>query len=112
MADAVLGAYVDAQRTYAMRDRDGDGVLQYAQKLASAPGKHDGLYWPTGAAQSDEESPFGPLLAESAAYLKGHNVGDPYRQDAGSVRLPSRECNGSFQYRLGLGSTENRQATT
>ena len=23
--------------------------------------------------------PFGPLIAESAAYLKGHAVGDPYR---------------------------------
>ena len=31
----VLNAYIDAQRAYAARDRDGDGVLQYAQKLAS-----------------------------------------------------------------------------
>ena len=75
----VLRAYIDAQRAYAARDRDGDGVLQYAQKLASAPGKHDGLYWPTDAAKGDEASPFGPLIAESAAYLKGHAAGDPYR---------------------------------
>ena len=39
----VLRAYVDAQRAFASTDRDGDGVLQYAQKLASSPGKHDGL---------------------------------------------------------------------
>jgi hypothetical protein len=75
----VLRAYLDAQRVYATQDRDGDGVLQYAQKLASAPGKHDGLYWPADAAKGDEESPFGPLIAESAAYLKGHGAGDPYR---------------------------------
>ena len=75
----VLRAYIDAQRAYATQDRDGDGVLQYAQKLASAPGKHDGLYWPADAAKGDEESPFGPLIAESAAYLKGHGAGDPYR---------------------------------
>ena len=75
----VLRAYVDAQRAYATRDRDGDGVLQYAQKLASAPGKHDGLYWPADAAKGEEASPFGPLIAESAAYLKGHAAGDPYR---------------------------------
>jgi hypothetical protein len=75
----VLRAYIDAQRAYAARDRDGDGVLQYAQKLASAPGKHDGLYWPADAAKGEEESPFGPLIAESAAYLKGHTAGDPYR---------------------------------
>jgi len=75
----VLNAYLDAQRAYAARDRDGDGVLQYAQKLASAPGKHDGLYWPTDAAKGEEASPFGPLVAESSAYLKGHTARDPYR---------------------------------
>jgi hypothetical protein len=75
----VLRAYIDAQRAYAARDRDGDGVLQYAQKLASAPGKQDGLYWPADAAKGEEASPFGPLIAESAAYLEGHKAGDAYR---------------------------------
>jgi hypothetical protein len=75
----VLRAFVDAQRAYAAVDRDGDGVRQYAQKLASTPGKRDGLYWSADAAQGEETSPFGPLIAESAAYLKGHGAGDPYR---------------------------------
>jgi hypothetical protein len=75
----VLRAYVDAQRAYAARDRDDDGVLQYAQKVASTPGKHDGLYWPADAAKDEEASPFGPLIAEGADYLKGHTAGDPYR---------------------------------
>jgi len=74
----VLQAYLDAQREYASRDRDG-GVLQYARKLASAPGKQDGLYWPADPAKGEEESPFGPLVAESSAYLAGHKKGDPYR---------------------------------
>ena len=74
-----LQAYIDAQRAYAARDRDGDGVLQYAQKLASSPGKHDGLYWPADEAKGEEPSPFGPLIAASAAYFKGHATGDPYR---------------------------------
>jgi hypothetical protein len=78
-AIAVLRAYVDAQRQYASRDRDGDNVLQYAQKLGSTPGKQDGLYWPDNASKDGERSPFGPLVAESAAYLKGHKEGDPYR---------------------------------
>ncbi len=73
----VLRAFVDAQRVYAARDRDGDGVLQYARRLASTPGKRDGLYW--SAAPGEEMSPFGPLIAESAAYLEGHMLGDPYR---------------------------------
>ena len=75
----VLRAYIDAQRAYAARDHDGDDVLQYAQKVASTPGKHDGLYWPADATKGEEESPFGPLLAQSAAYIKGHVAGDPYR---------------------------------
>jgi len=42
----VLRAYLDAQREYAAVDRDGDEVLQYAQKVASSTGKHDGLTGP------------------------------------------------------------------
>jgi Protein of unknown function (DUF2950) len=75
----VLRAYVDAQQAYGATDRDGDGVRQYAQKLASAPGKRDGLYWPADAAKGEEPSPFGPLIAESAAHFEGRKAGDPYR---------------------------------
>ena len=38
-------AYVDAQREYALVDRNGDGVYEYAQKLVSSPGRRDGLIW-------------------------------------------------------------------
>jgi len=75
----VLRAYLDAQRAYASRDRDGDGVRQYARKLISTPGKFDGLYWPADPAKGEEASPFGPLIAESSPYLAGHKKGDPYR---------------------------------
>ncbi len=75
----VLRAYIDAQREYAAVDRDGDGVRQFAQKLASSPGKRDGLSWPADASKGEEISPFGPLIAESAAYLEGHKAGDAYR---------------------------------
>ena len=56
-------AYADAQREYATLDRDGNGLLEYAQKLASTPGTHDGLYWETN--EGDPASPLG-LLAASA----------------------------------------------
>lgn len=49
-------AYVDAQREYAQVDRNGDGVLEYAQKLLSTPGKRDGLIWSTSLG---DESPLG-----------------------------------------------------
>ncbi len=61
-------AYVEAQREYASRDRDGDGVLKYAQKITSSPGQTDGLYWPPGL--TGEMSPLGPLVAQ--AQTKGY----------------------------------------
>jgi hypothetical protein len=74
-----MRAFVDAQRAYASRDRDGDGVLQYARKIMSSPGKKDGLYWPADPAKDEEASPFGPLIAEASPYIEGHKAGDPYR---------------------------------
>ena len=78
-AISVLRAYLDAQRQYAARDRNGDEVLEYAQKLGSSPGQHDGLYWPADVSKGEEASPFGPLIAASADYLKGHQAGDSFR---------------------------------
>jgi len=57
----VCHAYVDAQREYALKDWDGDGLLVYARKFASSPGKKDGLYWETK--QGEDQSPLGPLVA-------------------------------------------------
>jgi hypothetical protein len=57
----VVRTYVEAQHEYASRDRDGDEVLEYAQRLVSSPGTHDGLYWPPDS--DGETSPLGPLVA-------------------------------------------------
>jgi len=65
----VMRAYVDAQREYAGVDHNGDGVLEYAQRLVSSPGKEDGLYWPPEF--DGDESPLGPLVAYAQA--KGYN---------------------------------------
>lgn len=75
-AIALMRAYVPAQVEYASQDRDGDEVLEYAQKLASSPGKQDGLYWPAAAGEPD--SPFGPLVADAEQHLKYHKKGEPY----------------------------------
>jgi hypothetical protein len=56
-------AYVDAQREYVSKDREGDGVLQYAQHFVSHNGKKDGLYWE--ATPGEEKSPLGPLFARA-----------------------------------------------
>jgi hypothetical protein len=44
----VCRGYVEAQMEYGARDRDADGVLEYAQKIVSSPGQRDGLYWEGG----------------------------------------------------------------
>lgn len=72
-----LRAYVDAQVQYASQDRDGDEVLEYAQKVISTPGKKDGLYWQVASAD-DSVSPLGPFVAELPAYVKERKTGEPY----------------------------------
>jgi hypothetical protein len=68
-------AYVDAQRDYAMEDRDADGVLEYAQKLVSSEGQTDGLYWPME--QGDGDSPAGGFVSEQQL-RKAKTKGDGY----------------------------------
>ena len=58
-------AIVDAQREYALKDVDGDGVLQYAEKFRSDPGKKNGLYWETK--EGEQPSPLGQLVADARA---------------------------------------------
>lgn len=60
----VCKTYVDAQLEYVPRDYDGDGLFEYAQKLLSAPGKKDGLYWETK--EGEEKSPLGTFMAGAA----------------------------------------------
>jgi hypothetical protein len=74
-AIAVMREYVDAQVKYASVDRDGDDVLEYAQRIVSTAGKQDGLYW---ASDGGGESPLGPFVSESASYLQGRQAGDPF----------------------------------
>jgi DUF2950 family protein len=40
----ICRGYVEAQRKYASVDRNKDGMLEYASRLMSTPGDHDGLY--------------------------------------------------------------------
>jgi len=61
----VCQAVVDAQKQYASETHDGDTVKQYAAKLVSDPGKHNGLFWKVAA--GEPQSPIGPLIAEAAA---------------------------------------------
>ena len=58
----VCHGYVDAQRQYAAEDRDGSGVLKFAQHFISTHGK-DGLYWES--APGETPSPISQFIAQA-----------------------------------------------
>jgi hypothetical protein len=68
-------AYVDAQREYAMKDRDSNNLREYAQRFGSTKGKKDGLYWE--AKEGEEQSPLGPIAAQAVREgYTGRKTGD------------------------------------
>jgi hypothetical protein len=54
----------DAQREYFRHDRDGDGILEYAQTFRSSLGLQDGLFWPV--LEGEPQSPIGELVARAS----------------------------------------------
>jgi Protein of unknown function (DUF2950) len=62
-AIAISRGYVDAQNDYALQQREGYDVNQYAQRIISTPGKQDGLAWqnPDGT----WEGPIGENIAKA-----------------------------------------------
>jgi hypothetical protein len=57
-------AVCDAQHDYAQLALPDKPAGDYAQRfLCSAPGRHDGLYWPAQSGEPD--SPLGPLVADA-----------------------------------------------
>ncbi len=80
-AVGVCLAYADAQVAYASKDRNGDGVKEYAQRLVSTPGSYDGLYWDSTA--DEEPSPAGPGLT-------------PLREALTTAAAPAAPFNGYF----------------
>src|SRR5262245_57159714 len=61
---ATMYEYVEAQNEYRDKQHDGN-PKSFAQRLLSTEGKHDGLYW--YSAPGEEDSPFGPYIAEVGA---------------------------------------------
>jgi hypothetical protein len=57
----ICRGYVEAQQEYAMTKHDGSEVNQYAQRVISTPGKHDGLVW------RNEDGSIGGPIAEGIA---------------------------------------------
>jgi hypothetical protein len=64
-AIAILRGFDEAQLEYASVEHDGSGMLQYAQKFISSPGKQDGLSWKN--ADGSFGGPMGDEIAEAVA---------------------------------------------
>ena len=78
-------AYAVAQwEYYTESDWDQDGVAEYAQRLYSTPGKHDGLYWETS--EGDKPSPLGRLVASAHAEGYGPKTESPDAAAKGSSK--------------------------
>lgn len=63
-AIAVCRGFVEAQHDYASEKHDGSELNEYAQRIISTPGKHDGLAW-----QNADGSWAGPVGEEIAKAL-------------------------------------------
>jgi Protein of unknown function (DUF2950) len=72
----ICRGFVEAQHEYAQEKHDGEKVNQYAQRVLSTPGKHDGLAW-----QNPDGTWGGPVGEEVAkALAEGYSAqrGQPY----------------------------------
>jgi hypothetical protein len=65
--------YVMAQREYAADLQNKKLPPEYAQKIFSSTGLHDGLYWPVQPGEA--QSPIGPQMAHARA--QGYDAGFP-----------------------------------
>ena len=57
----ICRGFVEAQKEYALQIHDNSGINQYAQKIFSSNGKHDGLYW------QNSDGTAGGLIGEAVA---------------------------------------------
>lgn len=71
----ICRGYAEAQKDYALEIHDDSGVNQYAQRIISTPGKHDGLAWKNPDGSSG--GPIGDTIAK--AIEEGYtNNGGPF----------------------------------
>ena len=84
-AIATCRAYAVAQwEYYTEGDWDHDSVAEYAQRLYSTAGKHDGLYWETS--EGDKPSPLGKLVAAARAEGYGPKTETPDAAGKGGAK--------------------------
>jgi hypothetical protein len=87
-------AIVEAQRDYAYRDPDDNGIADYAEKVVSDPGKKNGLYWEAAPGEAP------PSLDRSfAEAVEGRSAVHGYRYRMLSAQGPNAN-GGERDYRI------------
>ena len=76
-AISVLNGAVDAEVEYRRLNPENRVPSAYASRLVSEPGRHNGLYWPTG--EKEKPSPAGALVAAAADDGYDTTARVPYR---------------------------------
>jgi Protein of unknown function (DUF2950) len=71
----ICRGYVEAQEDYAEAIHDNSGVNQYAQRILSTPGKHDGLAW------QNADGTWGGPVGEAVAKAMSQGYSDTERRD-------------------------------
>jgi hypothetical protein len=74
----VLKELARAQQEYADEEREHGSTKQFARKILSDPGTHNGLYW--AVVEGEPESPIGPLIANATA--------EGYKRGSGGKPVP------------------------
>jgi hypothetical protein len=74
----VCREFVRAQAEYARADRDGDQVREFAQRIISTEGKHDGLYWERDPQSAEHPSPLEALLPDDFDGIRHSKSRVPY----------------------------------
>jgi hypothetical protein len=87
---------VDAEKEYYGQPHDGESGNQYARKLVSNNGKHDGLYWQASAGGA--ESPIGPMLA--AAAEAADKTPEPFEGYFYRILTEQKDNNGVHSYMM------------
>jgi DUF2950 family protein len=88
-AIAACSALASAQAQYFKLTHDGDAVKQYAQRIVSAEGKQDGLYWPVSTGQVP--SPLEDIYQFAKATGYGSSGGKPQPFNGYYFRMLTRQ---------------------
>jgi hypothetical protein len=93
IAIAACAALADAESQYFKQPRNGERVRQYAQRLVSDEGQHNGLYWPAAAGEPPSPLEEARDFAKAAGYSSAGTAPQPF--DGYFFRILTKQGSGA-----------------